>query len=133
MAGDAVTAGKFTADMTTVKSDKSQRDGQFRNRIMDTATHPTATFAISAPIPVPADAVAGKQFTNKATGDLTLRGKTNAVTFDLTGQKSAASFDITAQIPIVFADFDIPNPSGGPAEVGDEGTLEILLRLTPKA
>jgi polyisoprenoid-binding protein YceI len=131
--GGSLTAAKFTADMTTVKSDKSQRDGQFHGRIMATGTHPTATFAATAPIVVPADAVAGKQFTGKATGDLTLHGKTKSVTFDVTGQKTAAGFDVTAQIPIVFADFDISNPSGGPAQVGDEGVLEVLLKLTPKA
>jgi len=32
----------------------------------------------------------------------------------------------------VFADYEIPNPTGGPAKVGDEGTLEILLKLLPK-
>lgn len=131
--GAAVTAGKFTADMTTVASDKTQRDGQFRGRIMDTDTHPTATFVTTAPIAVPTEAGTGGQFTSKATGDLTLRGKTNSVTFDITGQKSANGFDITAQIPIVFADFDVPNPTGGPAKVGDEGTLEILLKLVPKS
>jgi polyisoprenoid-binding protein YceI len=121
VAGGSVTATNFTADMTTVKSDKSQRDGQFRRRIMDTDTHPTATFVSSTPIVVPADASTGAQFTSTASGDLTLRGKTKTVTFDITGAKSATGFDVTAQIPIVFADFDIPNPSGGPANRGRRG------------
>jgi hypothetical protein len=55
------------------------------------------------------------------------------VTFTVTGQKSPSGFDVIAQIPIVFADFGIDNPSFGPAKVGDEGTLEVLLKLTPKA
>jgi polyisoprenoid-binding protein YceI len=133
VAGSAVTAAKFEVNMTTVHSDKSQRDGQFNGRIMDTSSNPKATFASTAPIAVPADAVAGKQFTAKVTGDLTLHGATKAVTFTVTGQKTATGFDVTAQIPIVFADFGIDNPSFGPAKVGDEGTLEVLLKLTPKA
>ncbi|MEO6714150.1 MAG: YceI family protein [Mycobacteriales bacterium] len=130
--GDSVTAAKFTADLTTVKSDKSQRDGQFRGRIMDTGTHPTATFVSTEPIPVPAGAVSGQKFTSTVTGDLTLRGVTKSVTFDLNGQKKGPGFELVAQIPIVFADFDIPNPSGGPAQVGDDGILEVQLNLAPK-
>lgn len=132
VAGESVTAATFTADLTTVKSDKSQRDGQFRGRIMDTGTHPTATFVSTAPIAVPAGASSGDAFTSKVTGDLTLRGTTKSVTFDLQGQKQGAGFKLVAQIPIVFSDFDIPNPSGGPAQVGDEGILEVQLNLAPK-
>lgn len=129
--GNVLTAAKFTADMTTVKSDKSQPDGQFRGRIMDTGSHPTATFVSTAPLAVPAEALAGRRFTSKASGDLTLRGKTKSVMFQIEGQKSGAGFDVTPQIPIACADFDIDNPSGGPATVGDKGTLEILLKLVP--
>jgi polyisoprenoid-binding protein YceI len=132
VAGTSVTSAKFTADMTTVKSDKSQRDGQFRGRIMDVASNPTATFVETAPIAVPAAALTGAQFTSKATGDLTLHGKTKSVTFDLSGKKSGDVFEVTAQIPIHFADFGIPNPTAGPATVGDDGTLEVLLKLTHK-
>jgi hypothetical protein len=28
---------------------------------------------------------------------------------------------------MTFSDFDIDDPSGGPASVGDEGELEVLL------
>ncbi|MEP7053808.1 MAG: YceI family protein [Actinomycetota bacterium] len=131
--GNTVTGAKFEVDMTTVKSDRNQRDNQFQGRIMDTSSFPKATFTSTDPIGVPAEAVAGKQFTAKATGDLTLHGKTKSVAFTVTGQKSAAGFDVTAQIPIVFADFGIDNPSFGPAQTGDDGVLEVLLKLAPKA
>lgn len=132
VAADSVTKAEFVADLTTVKSDKSQRDGQFRGRIMDTDTHPKATFTLTAPIAVPADARSGSEFGGKATGELTLRGKTKTVSFDIAGKASGAGFDVTAQIPIIFADFEIPDPSGGPAKVGDEGVLEVLLKLAAK-
>src|ERR1700682_5558172 len=50
ISGTQVTAGRFIVDMTTVKSDQSQRDSQFQGRIMDTATYPTATFTLTQPI-----------------------------------------------------------------------------------
>ncbi len=46
--------------MTTVKSDRSQRDGQFQGRIMDTSQFPTGTFTLTSPVelaPVPKDNV----------------------------------------------------------------------------
>ena len=36
------------------------------------------------------------------------------------------------QEPITFSDYNIDNPSGGPASVGDSGTLEFLLELHPE-
>ncbi len=56
--GTQATAAMLTVDMTTVTSDESRRDGQFRGRIMDVASHPTSTFTLTSPIDfreVPAD------------------------------------------------------------------------------
>lgn len=125
--GTKISEVDLTVDMTTVTSDSTQRDGQFSGRIMDTATHPTATFVLTEPIDlgsVPAD---GEKVTVSATGDLTLRGVTKSVTFDLQAQRSGSTFSVSGAIPITFADYEIDNPSGGPAQVGDAGTLEVLV------
>jgi polyisoprenoid-binding protein YceI len=132
VAGNAATKAEFTADMTTVKSDKDKRDAQFRGRIMDVASNPTATFSLTKPIDLPAEAGAGSQFTASATGDLTLHGTTKSATFDVTGQRSGNGFDVVAQIPIVFADYGVPNPSIAAIKTEDHGILEVLLKLVPK-
>src|SRR3954454_21524566 len=44
ISGTSVTDGAFTVDLTTVKSDESQRDSQFQGRIMNTSQFPDATF-----------------------------------------------------------------------------------------
>src|SRR3954470_5572025 len=44
ISGAKVSAATVTVDLTKVSSDRSQRDNQFRGRIMDTSTYPTATF-----------------------------------------------------------------------------------------
>lgn len=127
ISGTTVTGGSFSVDMATMKSDSSQRDNQFRNRIMDTSTHPTATFKLTQPIElgtVPAD---GQQITASATGDLTLRGTTKSVTFDVTARLSSGQVQVNGTIPIVFAEWNIPNPSFGPAQTEDNGVLEFLL------
>lgn len=127
ISGTDVTAGSLTVDMTQVTSDQSQRDGQFRRRIMETSTYPTARFALTKPIAlgsVPAD---GVQVTENATGDLTLHGITRSVTFPVTARHSGSGIRVSGSVPITFADWNISNPSGGPASTEDHGTLEFLV------
>ena len=127
ISGSSVSEGDFTVDMSTVKSDSTQRDGQFNGRIMDTSQFPTSTFKLTQPIElgsVPAD---GQEITANATGDLTLKGVTKSVTFPVTARLSHGQVQVTGSIPVTFGDYGIDNPSFGPASVGDNGTLEFLL------
>jgi polyisoprenoid-binding protein YceI len=128
--GTKVTSASFTVDMTTFDSDSNQRDGQFQGRIMDTSQFPTATFTLTNPIelaPVPANGVAT---TYGATGKLTMHGTTNTVTLNLEAKRAGNSIAVSGSQPITFSDYNIDNPSGGPASVGDSGTLEFLLQFT---
>ena len=125
--GTAVSAGQFTVDMTTFKSDESRRDGQFNGRIMDVANFPTATFELTAPIDfqqVPTD---GTTITASATGDLTLRGTTQSVTFDVEATFQNGRVGVLGKIPVVFADFGIPSPSVATITTEDNGLLEFVL------
>ena len=63
----------------------------------------------------------------RATGDLTLHGVTKSVTFDLSAQRDGANIKVNGTIPVVFADYRISNPSGGPATTADNGLLEFLV------
>jgi polyisoprenoid-binding protein YceI len=126
----SVTAARFTVDLTSVQSDESRRDQQFQGRIMDTATYPTATFELGAPVQlgsVPAD---GVSVTAKASGNLTLHGTTRPVSFDVTAQRSGGTIRASGQIPVTFADHGIPNPSFGPVTTQDHGQVEFLLALS---
>lgn len=128
--GTTVSAATFTVDMASVASDQDRRDGQFRGRIMDVSTYPTSTFVLSEPIvlaTIPEDGVEARA---NATGRLTLRGTTKTVTIALTGRRTGGRIEIGGSLEIVFDNWDIPNPSGGPARTSDEGTLEFLLVFT---
>ena len=125
--GTTVTAADFSVEVATITSDSSRRDGQVNGRIMDTATHPTATFVLTSPIQLGAIPADGEQITVDATGDLTLRGTTNQVTFPLTAEYANGRIGVFGNIPIVFPEYGIPNPSNGFAVVGDEGLLEFVL------
>ncbi len=133
IAGTQLTKAVFTVDMTTVKSDQSQRDGQFQGRIMDTSSFPTGTFTLTSPVdlaPVPKDKV---DATYQATGTLQLHGTTNNVTLPLQARRSGNVIQVVGSTLITFSDYGIGNPSGGPASVGNSGTLEFRLQLRPAA
>lgn len=125
--GARVSAVELSVRMTTVKSDQSQRDGQFNQRIMETSRYPTATFKLSQPIVLPGVPSDAAPVSAKATGDLTLHGVTRAVTFDLSAQRDGADIKVNGTIPVTFADYNIANPSGGPATTADNGVMEFLV------
>ena len=131
IAGTAVTAAAFSVPMDTVHSDKSQRDGQFDGRIMDVAQYPTGTFTLTSPIdlaPLPASGVI-RDYT--AHGRLTLHGTTRAVTFTLTAELKGGHIEVAGDIPVLFSDYGIQNPSfAGLVTTQDHGLLEFLLILT---
>jgi polyisoprenoid-binding protein YceI len=127
IAGTTVTAVDAEVDMTTFASDESRRDGQFQGRIMETAQFPTATFTLTEPLELGAVPADGEDVTVEATGELTMHGVTNEITFALTARRTGSTFAANATIPITFSDYGIDDPSGGPASVGDDGELEVLL------
>jgi polyisoprenoid-binding protein YceI len=129
IAGTTVSNAKFTVDMTKVTSDSGQRDGQFRGRIMQTSEFPTSTFELTQPIQLQSVPANLQEVTVTATGKLTLHGVTKDVTVDLKARLNGSNLEVNGTIPITFADYNISNPSGGPAQVGDNGQIELLLVL----
>lgn len=125
--GTRVTAADFEVDMASVESDDSRRDGQFRGRLMTVAEYPTATFELTEPIELGRIPDEGEQITAEATGDLTLRGVTNTVTFPVTAQLQNDRIGVLGNIRIVFADYDIVNPSIAGITTEDNGLLEFVL------
>jgi polyisoprenoid-binding protein YceI len=130
--GGQVSSATFTVDMTTLHSDRSQRDAQVQGRIMDTSQFPHATFTATAPIalsPVPAN---GVTIHPNVTGQLTLHGTTRTVTVPLEARRAGNTIEVTGSIPVVFADYQIPNPTlAGVVTTQDHGVVEFLLALTP--
>lgn len=129
--GTTLTAAEFTVDVTTISSDESRRDGQFHGRIMSTDEFPTATFVLSAPVELGVESAEGAAVTAAAAGDLTLRGVTNSVTFELTAKQDNGKIGVLGNIPVVFADYEIANPSTGGITTEDNGLLEFVLVFEP--
>jgi polyisoprenoid-binding protein YceI len=133
ISGSAVTAASFSVPMHTIHSDKSQRDAQFDGRIMDVSQYPAGTFTLTSPIELGSRPASGVIKSYTAHGKLTLHGTTRAVTFTLTAERSAAKsggaqIEVAGDIPLLFSDYNIQNPSFvGFVTTQDHGLLEFLL------
>jgi polyisoprenoid-binding protein YceI len=125
--GTTVAEATFEVDMATFESDESRRDGQFEGRIMEVDQFPTATFVLTEPIALGAEPADGETVEVEATGELTLHGVTRSVTIPLAARRDGSTLAVDGSLTVTFADYGIDDPSGGPASVGDDGELEVLL------
>jgi polyisoprenoid-binding protein YceI len=129
--GTQVTGVEFTVDVASITSDESRRDSAFRGRVMSADEFPTASFELTEPIDVGVAPTDGTEVTTQATGDLTLRGVTNPVTFEVTAKQDAGLIGVQGGIPVVFNDYGIANPSNGGVQTEDDGLVEFILVFEP--
>ena len=129
VAGGRLTAGNFSVDVASVRSDRSARDDSFKIRIMEVGTYPTATFNLTQPVDIGRLASgSGHQVVN-VTGNLQLHGVTKPVTFPVSVTRTGATVNVTGAIPVAFADYAIANPSNPIAQTESNGTLEFSLNF----
>ena len=129
ISGSTITAASFEVDIASISSDDGRRDNQFVGPIMNAPEFPTATFTLTQPIEfgtVPAD---GESVGASASGELTLRGTTNGVTFTVDAQLVGNQIELVGAIEVLFSDYGIDNPSNALAQVRDEGLVEVRLFL----
>jgi len=116
---------QITVDMTTLSSDKKQRDGQLRGRGIQSDTFPASTFDLTTPIVLPAD-FGSTDVALELPGKLTLHGVTKDVTITAQARLEADGTVVVAgSLPIVFADYGIEAPNvAGLIAVQDHGSME---------
>jgi len=127
VAGTTVPVVDIEVQVASITSDESRRDGQFVGRIMSADEFPTATFTLTQPIELGAVPTDGANVTASATGNLTLRGVSNEVTFDVTAQANGEQIGVLGSIPVLFSDYGIDNPSFGGVKTEDNGLVEFVL------
>ncbi len=128
--GSILRSARFRVALATVVSDQSQRNAQFRGRIMDVARYPTARFVLTSPIPLGRLPDAGHIVKVEAEGDLTMHGVTHPLEVAISSEWTGSSIYVLGDATVVFADWHIQNPSiGGFVTTASQGTLEVLLHL----
>ncbi|MCB1038505.1 MAG: YceI family protein [Acidimicrobiales bacterium] len=136
--GSTVSEGSFTVDLTTLTftddpgRSVAGRANAMKTRGLETEQFAEATFEITSPVDLGAAPADGETVTATVTGDLTLHGVTNEVTFDVEAEVAGGTITVVTAdpVPVVLADYDIDKPTGGPiAEISDEGSFEFLIVL----
>ena len=127
ISGNSLTDGNISVDLTTLKSDENRRDGQVQNRLLETATNPTAEFTVRGPVALPTPPAVDGTVTVDVPGTLNLHGVEKDVTISLTVKRTAAGFQVAGSIDLLFADYGIPDPSNVAAKTADHGLLELAM------
>jgi polyisoprenoid-binding protein YceI len=127
VAGDEVTKGDFTADLSQLASDQSRRDNYLKGSSLETTKFPEATFVLTEPIGLGGPPTQGKELTVTAQGDLTLHGVTKAVELELSARWNGDTIDVAGQLPVQFADYGIDRPSVPILSTEDNGVMELQL------
>jgi polyisoprenoid-binding protein YceI len=126
--GTAITALDVTVDMTSLQSDKEQRDNSLRERGLETDRFPTATFTLTQPIDVGEQPKDGQTIDVTAVGDLTLHGVTKQVSVPIQAVMSGGEIQAVASLDVALADYAIDPPTGFLVlSIADTGTLELHL------
>lgn len=123
---------RFEVDLTTLKSDKSRRDGYVQRNTLKTAEFPTAVFVPTAIHGLPAPLPTSGELTLRIEGELTLHGVTKPTVWDLTLRANGEEFTGRAATVFDFATFEMSIPRvGSVLSIVDEIRLEYDLRLVP--
>jgi len=126
--GTAITMLDVTVDMTTLQSDRPQRDDQLRQRGLETDRFPTATFTLTRPIEVGRRPKDGETVEVNAVGDLTLHGVTKRVSVPIQAAIDGDRIEAIASFDVALADYDIQRPTGFLIlSIADTGTIELHL------
>jgi polyisoprenoid-binding protein YceI len=120
---------KVTVDLSKLESDSGQRDNFIKRNTLQVSEHPNAVFVPTKveglPRPLPTSGEA--RFT--LTGDLTVRGVTKPVTWDVVATASGQQVNGTATTKVTFQEFGMTAPKVGPVlGVEDQLTLEMDFR-----
>jgi polyisoprenoid-binding protein YceI len=104
--------GVIQVNARTLATDNSQRNRAIRNRILNTDDHEFITFAPTQVIGLDGSAGPGDTFAFQLAGDLTIRGVTQPVVFDVTARvDSLRQLSGTATTTVQRSDFNLNIPS----------------------
>ena len=125
-----VAAATITVNVNTLTSDRSMRDQRIHQMGLESDRYPTATFVLTTPITLPAEATSGQAVNVSATGQLTIHGVSQTVTIPMQARLNGTQVEIAGSITFPFSQFGMTPPSiGGFVTVQDNATMEFDLKF----
>lgn len=102
---------KVTVDVSTLKSDRANRDRWLKTDGIETDKYPRVELAITALKGMPAKLPTTGEFKFELVGNLTVRTVTKPVTWQVTATANNGEFSGTAKTAFKFGDLGMPVPS----------------------
>jgi polyisoprenoid-binding protein YceI len=125
-----IAAASFDVAVDTLKSDRSMRDEKIHSIGLESDRYPTATFALSAPVTLPASALAGKVVHVSVTGVFDIHGVTRRETLPVEMSFSGSAVQAVGSLTFPWSEFGMTAPSiGGFVNVTEHATMEFDLHL----
>ncbi len=131
----ATQLGVIQINARTLETDSGSRNRAIKNRILMTDEFELITFTPTQLIGLPATGAVGQSYSFQVVGDLTIKGVTQPVTFDVSvTATSEQRLEGSATSTITYADFGVAIPSVPMvASVSDEVLLELRFVAAPSS
>jgi len=127
--GTTLASATFEVDMTTLTTNDTMRDDNVLEAI-EATSFPTGSFVLTEPVELGENA-ASEAVSVEAAGDMTIHGVTQPVTLSLDAQLVDGTVVVVGSMNMVFADYGVEVPDGGPVvSVDDFGIVELQLLFT---
>jgi polyisoprenoid-binding protein YceI len=129
--GTTLTAASFEVDTASITTNDGRRDDNVASAL-SVSQFPKASFALTAPVELGANAAGGNPISVDATGTLTIKGVTKNVTIPIEAQLVNGTVVVVGSTDIVFSDYGVTVPrSQIVVSVEDHGVVEFQLLLKP--
>jgi polyisoprenoid-binding protein YceI len=111
--GTFASGSKITFEISTLSSDERDRDNFVKRDTLQVSQFPTAEFVPTKTSGLTLPLAASGTFTFTLTGNMTIKGKTKEVTFDVTAKRDGSDLTATASAnpSWKFGDFGMTAPS----------------------
>lgn len=124
--------GPIEVDISQFASDSSRRDNAIRERFLESAKFPIATFKPTSIDGLPESYQVGEPLSFQVSGDLTVREVTRPVTFDVTAVAQRDSIEGDATTTLLMSDFGFgPISIAGILNTEDEVKLAFKFVARP--
>ena len=123
-------ASVIEINLHSLTSDQSRRDGYVRDRMFP--NDPVATFTVPDLGSLPEPIAVGEPITRQVEGQLSIRGITKPITFEVEARLDPEALFILGRTSFTWDELEIPPPNiPSRIQVKDEVRVEVLLSAVP--